>query len=56
MIFRLETELLLTPDGRVNELFGTEPDVKLPSTDLPRSITREDLLRDACIRKVLTEL
>ncbi len=54
MIFRVETEILLTPNGQVDELFGTEPDVKLPPADLPKSITREDLLNDPWIKHVLS--
>ena len=54
MIFRVETELLLRPNGEVNELFGTEPDVRLPSASPPRSITRDDLLQDAWIKEIVT--
>jgi C-terminal processing protease CtpA/Prc len=56
MIFRVEAELLLTPNGGFNELFGTEPDVRLPSADPPKSITREDLLKDEWIKHIITEL
>jgi hypothetical protein len=50
----VETELLLSPIGEVNELFGTEPDVKLPSASPPRSITRDDLLQDAWIKEIIS--
>lgn len=56
MIFRVETELLMTQNGAVNELFGTEPDVRLPSADPPKSITREDLLKDEWIKHIITDL
>jgi len=56
MIFRVETEILLTPDGNVDELFGTEPHVKLPSADPPKSITKEDLLDDTWIKKIINDL
>ena len=56
ILLRVEADLLLTSEGGVNELFGTEPDVKLPPADPPRSITREDLLKDPWIRKVIYEL
>jgi hypothetical protein len=56
MIFRVETEILLTPDGNVDELFGTEPHVKLPSADPPKSITKEDLLDDTWIQKIIEDL
>ncbi|MBN1360307.1 MAG: hypothetical protein JW993_06940 [Sedimentisphaerales bacterium] len=53
MIFRMEADLDLTPDGSFNELVGTEPDVKLPPADPPASITREDLLKDEWVKKVI---
>jgi hypothetical protein len=56
MIFRVETVILLTPDGNVDELFGTEPNVKLPSADPPKSITKEDLLDDTWIKKIINDL
>lgn len=56
MILRAETEILVSPDGSVDELFGTAPDVKLPSASRPASITREDLLKDEWVRKVMVEL
>lgn len=56
MIFRVETELVINPDGSVNEIFGTPPDIKLEPADLPKSITKEDLLKDEWIKKIITEL
>jgi hypothetical protein len=56
MIFRVETDLSLTPNGGINELYGTEPDLKLYSTHPPKSITREDLLNDAWIKHIITDL
>ena len=56
MIFLLEADLDITPDGNFNELFGVEPDVKLPSTDLPKSITKEELLKDEWIQKIINDL
>lgn len=56
IIFRVETELVINPDGSVNELFGTPPDIKLPPADPPRSIAKEDLLKDEWIKKIVTEL
>ena len=55
MIFRVETDLTLTPSGEVSELYGTEPDVKLPGTHPPKSITREDLLNDPWISEIITQ-
>lgn len=53
MIFRLETEILLTPDGGINELSGTAPDLRLPYHNMPRSITRADLLQDPWVEQVI---
>ena len=54
--FRVETELLINPDGSVNELFGTPPDIELPDADPPKSITKEDLLNDVWIKHIIHEL
>jgi protein-S-isoprenylcysteine O-methyltransferase Ste14 len=56
MIFRVETELVINPDGSFNELFGTPPDIKLEPAERPKSITKEDLLKDEWIKKVINEL
>jgi hypothetical protein len=56
MIFILEPDLVINPDGSVDELFGTEPDVILPPAQLPASFTREELLKDEWIKKVITDL
>ena len=56
MIFRVETELVINPDGNFNELFGTPPDIKLEPADLPKSITKEELLKDEWIKKIITDL
>jgi hypothetical protein len=53
MIFRTETELVINPDGSVNELVGTSPDIELPDADPPKSITKEDLLKDEWIKYIL---
>jgi hypothetical protein len=55
MIFRVETDLTLTPSGEVSELYGTEPDVELPETHPPKSITREDLLNDPWISQIIAQ-
>ena len=56
MVFRTETEIFLAPDGSVNELFGTAPDVKLAPIARAASITREDLLKDEWIKTIITSL
>jgi len=55
MIFRVEAELVINPDGSVNELFGTPPDIELPDADPPKSITKEDLLEDEWIKWILAD-
>jgi hypothetical protein len=55
MIFRVETELVINPDGSVNELFGTPPDIELPDADPPKSITKKDLLEDEWIKWIITD-
>ena len=56
MIFRVETEIVINPDGSINELFGTPPDIELPEADPPGSITKEELLKDEWIRTVIDDL
>ena len=56
MILRVETELFINPDGSVNALFGTVPDIPLEPADPPRSITKEELLKDKWIEHIIDEL
>jgi hypothetical protein len=56
MIFRVETEIVISPDGRVNEIFGTLPDVELPPADPPRSITKDELLKDEWIQHIVNKM
>lgn len=56
MIFRVETEIVIRPDGGINELFGTPPDIELSHGILPKNITREALLKDEWVRTVIDEL
>jgi len=55
MIFVVETELSINPEGRVHALFGTGPDIQLEPADPPRSITKEDLLEDEWIKWVIAD-
>jgi hypothetical protein len=55
MAFRVETDLVINPDGSYNEISGTPPDIELPDADPPKSITKEDLLEDEWIKWVLTD-
>jgi hypothetical protein len=54
--FNVETDLVINPDGSYNELSGTSPDIKLEPADPPKSITREDLLKDKWIEHIIHEL
>jgi len=53
MIFALDAHLPLNPDGSLTALHGLEPDIKLPDADPPRSFTREDLMKDEWIRRII---
>lgn len=55
MIFRMEADLGLNPDGSFNELVGTRPDLELPPADPPTAITREALLKDEWIKRAMAE-
>ena len=54
MIFALDAHLPRNPDGSFTGLHGLEPDVTLPDAAPPRSITKENLLKDDWIRKILS--
>ena len=56
MVFRVETDLVINPDGSYNEISGTPPDIELPKAEPPASITKEELLKDAWIDKIITDL
>ncbi len=56
MAFRVETDLVINPDGSYNEISGTPPDIELPWADPPASITREDLLKDTWIQEIIYDL
>jgi len=55
MIFRVETEMVINPDGSYNEITGTPPDIVLPDADPPKSITKEGLLEDEWIKWILAD-
>lgn len=56
MAFRVETDLVINPDGSYSEISGTPPDISLPAADPPKSITKEDLLEDEWIKRVISGL
>ena len=56
MIFMLEADLLINSDGSYNVITGTPPDIELPAAELPESLTKEDLLKDEWIKKIINDL
>jgi C-terminal processing protease CtpA/Prc len=56
MIFALDVHLPRNPDGSFSALHGLDPDVKLPDAAPPRSITKEDLLKDEWIKQIIAGL
>jgi len=56
MIFALDIHLPLNPDGSFTAFHGLEPDIELPDADPPKSITKEDLLKDEWIRWILADV
>jgi C-terminal processing protease CtpA/Prc len=55
MIFLLEADLLINPDGSFNELYGTAPDIKLDPMDFTIIPRKAELLGDLWIQKILAE-
>jgi hypothetical protein len=53
MVFVLEADLMLNQDGSINEIAGTKPDIELAPCSLPEKVTKEELLRDEWIRKII---
>jgi len=53
MIFILEADLMLNQDGSVNEITGTQPDMELAPFHLPEKVTKEELLQDEWVRKII---
>ncbi len=56
MIFRMEADLDINPDGSFNELAGVQPDVELPSCQLPDSTEKEKLLKDPWVLAAINGL
>lgn len=56
MIFRMAGDLDINPDGTFQELVGVQPDVELPSCQLPDRVDRETLLKDPWIEHIIHEL
>lgn len=56
MVFRMEVDLDINPDGSLQELTGVQPDVELPPCPLPDRADRETLLKDPWIQAVINGL
>jgi C-terminal processing protease CtpA/Prc len=56
MILMLEADLLLNPDGSINELFGTKPDIELKPYEFIITNEKSELIKDAWIKKIVDEL
>lgn len=56
IIFRVEVDVRINPDGSYNQLDGTKPDIELAPAFLPEVVTKEALLKDEWIKKIIDEL
>lgn len=55
IIFRLEVETSLNPDGTMSEILGTEPDIKMEIKPTPVYSGKETLMNDEWIRRIKGE-
>jgi hypothetical protein len=55
MILALDVHLPRNPDGSFTALHGLDPDIELPDADPPASITKDELLKDEWIKRVIAE-
>ena len=53
MKFRVEAEMVINPDGSINELVGTPPDIELSPVAIPSDLTREVLIEDEWIKNIM---
>lgn len=57
VMFAMETEITYTSDGKIDEIYGTAPDMELEGstypTSYPLSAEKEELLQDTWIQQVL---
>jgi Periplasmic protease len=54
IIFRMDVDYVLNPDGKPNEVYYTEPDVYLNPEFPPKSLQKEVLMQDPWIKKVIS--
>ena len=55
MMFILEVDLVINPDGSINEMVGTPPDITLPSAEPLETVTRQALLHDDWIQAIINK-
>lgn len=57
VMFAMETEITYTSDGKIDEIYGTAPDIELVEstypTTYPLSADKEEILKDIWIQQVL---
>lgn len=53
IIFRLEVEAVLNPDGTMSEELGTDPDIKMEIKPTPTNYNKESLLQDDWIYRII---
>jgi len=59
ILFQLECDMAYNPDGTINEISGTKPDILLEKSTYPTSFpieyTKEDILNDAWIKRIMND-
>jgi hypothetical protein len=59
VMFAMETEITYTSDGKIDEIYGTAPDIALEEstypTTYPLSADKEEILKDTWIQQVLND-
>ena len=56
MIFRVETDLVINPDGSFDEISGTPPDIEFPGPATFVIGYGEDMLEDTWVQKIINDL
>jgi hypothetical protein len=56
MVFRVETDLVINPDGSLDEISGTPPDIEFPGPATFVLGSGADMLKDTWIQKIINDL
>jgi hypothetical protein len=56
MVFRAETDLVINPDGSIDEISGTPPDIEFPGPATFVICSGGDMLKDTWIQKIINDL